>query len=107
MTYFEPVKAVAVIRDTNGFWTHPHYFQPSCDEASRADFDEWLRMNQLVCALRWLENDAPPQVIEAWENGSSDIREWQPSSPAEEGWFIGSIHDTEDGPVCVWLRGMA
>ncbi|EPV4612083.1 hypothetical protein ACV4SA_004811, partial [Escherichia coli] len=21
-----------------------------------------------------------------------------------EGWFIGSIHDTEDGPVCVWLR---
>ncbi|MED9131274.1 hypothetical protein RCM40_10780, partial [Escherichia marmotae] len=24
-----------------------------------------------------------------------------------EGWFIGSIHDTEDGPVCVWLRNKA
>ncbi|HFO4767186.1 TPA: hypothetical protein ACHJ1G_005562, partial [Escherichia coli] len=23
------------------------------------------------------------------------------------GWFIGSIHDTEDGPVCVWLRNKA
>ncbi|EPM9900837.1 hypothetical protein ACTTRM_005085, partial [Escherichia coli] len=22
-------------------------------------------------------------------------------------WFIGSIHDTEDGPVCVWLRNKA
>ncbi|EPP0182546.1 hypothetical protein ACUJ2E_005497, partial [Escherichia coli] len=21
--------------------------------------------------------------------------------------FIGSIHDTEDGPVCVWLRNKA
>lgn len=104
MTHSEPVKAVAVIRDHNRFWTHPHYFKPSCYEASQADFNEWLRTNQLVCALRWLENDAPPQVIEAWENGASDISEWQPSVPSEEGWFIGSIHDTEDGPVCVWLR---
>ncbi|HFO4393433.1 TPA: hypothetical protein ACHJWK_005297, partial [Escherichia coli] len=24
-----------------------------------------------------------------------------------DGWFIGSIHDTEDGPVCVWLRNKA
>ncbi|WP_366557365.1 hypothetical protein [Pantoea rodasii] len=29
---------------------------------------------------------------------------WQPSGPAGEGWFTGSIHDTDDGPVCVWLR---
>ncbi|EPV6014111.1 hypothetical protein ACV7M7_005021, partial [Escherichia coli] len=21
--------------------------------------------------------------------------------------FVGSIHDTEDGPVCVWLRNKA
>ncbi|EHL4600861.1 hypothetical protein MPC93_005083 [Salmonella enterica] len=21
-----------------------------------------------------------------------------------EGWFVGSIHDTEDGAVCIWLR---
>ncbi|MCV5421355.1 hypothetical protein OFN47_32105, partial [Escherichia coli] len=24
--------------------------------------------------------------------------------PEGEGWFVGSIHDTEDGPVCIWLR---
>jgi hypothetical protein len=32
------------------------------------------------------------------------ISDWQPSAPAGDGWFIGSIHDTEDGPVCIWLR---
>lgn len=54
-----------------------------------------------------MENDAPPQVITAWENGASDISDWQPSAPAGEGWFIGSIHDTEDGPVCVWLPSLS
>ncbi|HFO5431081.1 TPA: hypothetical protein ACHKAL_003391, partial [Escherichia coli] len=33
-----------------------------------------------------------------------DIASWKPERPEGEGWFIGSIHDTEDGPVCVWLR---
>jgi hypothetical protein len=23
---------------------------------------------------------------------------------ASWGWFIFSIHDTEDGPICVWVR---
>ncbi|WRH15744.1 hypothetical protein GC087_24405 (plasmid) [Pantoea sp. JZ2] len=27
-----------------------------------------------------------------------------PVKPPGEGWFTGSIHDTDDGPVCVWLR---
>ena len=51
-----------------------------------------------------MENDAPPHVIAAWEKGIQDVSDWHPSAPEGEGWFIGSIHDTEDGPVCVWLR---
>ncbi|HFY0714224.1 TPA: hypothetical protein ACIGWI_005050, partial [Escherichia coli] len=27
-----------------------------------------------------------------------------PEAPEGEGWFVGSIHDTEDGAVCIWLR---
>ena len=50
-----------------------------------------------------MENDAPPQVIADWEKGKN-ISDWLPSALEGEGWFIGSIHDTEDGPVCVWLR---
>ncbi len=33
-----------------------------------------------------------------------DIAVWEPERPEGEGWFVGSIHDTEDGPVCIWLR---
>ncbi|HGV2417417.1 TPA: hypothetical protein ACNCFI_004887, partial [Escherichia coli] len=33
-----------------------------------------------------------------------DIAAWEPERPEGEGWFVGSIHDTEDGPVCIWLR---
>lgn len=37
----------------------------------------------------------------------ADISAWEPERPEGDGWFIGSIHDTEDGPVCVWLRNKA
>lgn len=33
-----------------------------------------------------------------------DLSSWQPEQPNGEGWFVGSIHDTEDGAVCIWLR---
>lgn len=33
-----------------------------------------------------------------------DIAAREPEWPEGDGWFIGSIHDTEDGPACVWLR---
>jgi len=62
-----------------------------------------MRQHNLICATRWMENDAPPQVIADWEKGKN-ISDWLPSALEGEGWFIGSIHDTEDGPVCVWLR---
>ncbi len=37
----------------------------------------------------------------------ADISAWEPERPEGDGWFIGSIYDTEDGPVCVWLRNKA
>lgn len=24
--------------------------------------------------------------------------------PDNDGWFLGSVHDTSDGPVCYWFR---
>ncbi|EHS1468042.1 hypothetical protein KVU04_000898, partial [Salmonella enterica subsp. enterica serovar Typhimurium] len=35
-----------------------------------------------------------------------DISAWQPEAPEGERWFVGSIHDTEDGEVCIWLRNV-
>jgi hypothetical protein len=51
-----------------------------------------------------MESDITDEQLEALEAGDADISEWIPTPPAGEGWFIGSIHDTEDGPVCYWLR---
>ena len=27
-----------------------------------------------------------------------------PEPPDDDGWFLGSVHDTGDGPVCYWFR---
>jgi len=104
MNFPEHIGPVTVIRDPDGFWTHPHYFNPAGDSNNRSEFGDWLHRHNLTYTICWMENDASPHVIEAWTAGHIDISDWQPSTPAGEGWFIGSIHDTEDGPVCVWLR---
>ncbi|MDV7024444.1 MULTISPECIES: hypothetical protein [Atlantibacter] len=104
MTFPEHIGPVTVVRDPDGFWTHPRYFNPEGDEASRGEFGDWLHRHNLTCATCWMENDAPPHVMAAWVAGNGDVSDWHPSMSAGEGWFIGSVHDTEDGPVCVWLR---
>lgn len=104
MTFPEHIGPVTVARNPDGFWTHPHYFQPEGDEASRGEFGDWLHRHKLTCSTCWMESDAPEQVTQAWEAGASDASGWEPTIAEGEGWFIGSIHDTEDGPICVWLR---
>lgn len=70
MTHPESVRPVTVTRDRNGFWTHPHYFAPASDEVTQTEFGDWMRQHNLTCATRWMENDAPPQVIADWEKGN-------------------------------------
>lgn len=81
MTHPESVRPVTVTRDRNGFWTHPHYFVPARDEATQTEFGDWMRQHNLTCATRWMENDAPPQVIADWEKGKQNISDWLPSAP--------------------------
>lgn len=37
-------------------------------------------------------------------DGQVNCSAWEIQHPAEPGWFILSIHDAEDGPVCIWGR---
>ncbi|KGB10026.1 hypothetical protein DR73_4482 [Enterobacteriaceae bacterium ATCC 29904] len=104
MTFPERIGPATVVRNPDGFWTHPRYFEPESDEARQGEFGDWLHRHRLTCRTCWMESDAPPPVTAAWEAGDSKACDWQPSAPDGEGWFIGSIHDTEDGPICVWLR---
>ncbi len=58
-----------------------------------------MKANNLQWTIRAMdEDDFNPDA------DGPDISAWEPERPEGDGWFIGSIHDTEDGPVCVWMR---
>jgi len=100
----DKIGPVAVTRDRNGYWTHPRFFMPedSRDYGHPGEFEAWLTIHNL--AYTWMENEAASEVVASYNAGDRCINEWLPAYPSGGGWFIGSIHDTEDGPVCVWLR---
>ncbi|MFJ5378165.1 hypothetical protein ACIPSX_12545 [Pectobacterium sp. CHL-2024] len=71
-------------------------------------FDEWIQNNGMDWGITELETD-PSAEADAirdryFEAGDLNVSDWNPTPPAGDGWFVGSIHDTEDGPVCIWLR---
>ncbi|MEN4691197.1 hypothetical protein SB912_19195 [Pantoea sp. SIMBA_072] len=105
MTYPAEISAQPVVRDRWGGWTHPDFFVPAGgnEYPQHGEFEAWLTTHNLAAAFTWMENDAPDWMMQAFRN-TGDCSRWEPSGPAGESWFTGSIHDTDDGPVCVWLR---
>ena len=96
------IQPLQVERDECGFWTHPAW--PDDGDECALPFS-WFGDHGLEYCIVEMENDAPEGMMEAWMGDRDyDCTPWQPSKPAGEGWFTFSIHDTEDGPVCVWVR---
>ncbi len=90
-------------RNRDGFYAHPDFPENLTD----ARFDSWSNAIGLQYSIDLLQNDYRDEskdVRERYENGETDILAWHPEAPEGENWFIGSIHDSEDGPVCIWLR---
>ncbi|WP_256676858.1 hypothetical protein [Pseudomonas sp. H3(2019)] len=55
-----------------------------------------------------MESDVDADIFDAYMNdGQVDCSAWEIPHPTEPGWFILSIHDAEDGPVCIWGRKVA
>lgn len=91
-----------VMRDELGHWTHPAW--PSWNDESGIP-KSWFTDNGLELYIVEFESDASPEMQAAYfEQGNPSCSAWQPSQPTGNGWFVFSIHDTEDGPVCVWVR---
>lgn len=101
------MQPMSVERDDMGYWTHPDYFVPSNGNefGVPGEFDAWLEAQGMECSILSLESDND-ELAEQYADGEldGDVTTWNPSQPAGEGWFIGSIHDTEDGPYCIWFR---
>jgi hypothetical protein len=88
-------------RPRDGWWRHPDWPVEERDEVMKS----WLTVIGYEIDFAWLEHDEDAEDVQTrWENGDTDILAWQPKPPAGDGWFIVSIHDHEDGPVCVWAR---
>lgn len=103
------MKAIEVQRDELGFWTHSEYFEPANGNEFGVfgEFEKWLESKNLESYTLSLENDIDQQdFADKYFNGEydADFSLWEPTMPSGGGWFIGSIHDTEDGPYCIWLR---
>ncbi len=95
------IQAHLVERDQFGFWTHPNY-PDLADNCSSSEAQETLRWLGLELQNVFMESDAP----RLYDSARSDQRysEWIPTRPEGAGWFVLSIHDTDNGPVCQYVR---
>lgn len=101
-----PVAPHPVTRSEDGWYVHPRLndFLDGREYITPAEFNQWLSDNNLQSSMTFmdLEDDSP--LAQEWA-ASSSFAGWEPERPEGEGWFIGSIHESEDdGPVCLWLR---
>ena len=91
-------------RNEGGWWTHPD--MPVIETSEQ--FDEWQKQQGFQLCIVMLDGDAGDGAEEAYktylDGAVADCSAWQPSTPEGDGWFIVSIHDTEDGPACIWIR---
>ncbi|AXH43556.1 hypothetical protein HOV55_gp38 [Erwinia phage vB_EhrS_59] len=95
------IKPIEVQRDKYGYWTHPDYdaFCDGREFISTAEMDKWMEENGLEWRVEYRDEGEIGRQTDGY-----DISTWQPSGIKGDGWFVGSIHDTEDGAVCIWLR---
>ena len=103
----EKITPVAVELDENGYWEHPAYAACYGDrECIPADeYNQWLHEIGMELDIVCLEYDVDSITRRRYfDTGSPDVHDWVPTKPDGEGWFIVSICDTDEGPVCTWMR---
>lgn len=100
------VQPMEVVRDELGHFRHPGIPWSVLEESSdcAARFMEW----GFEVGVVWFEGDASEELVDRYfEQADPDLSKWSPSAPRGAGWFVASIHDTESGPCCLWIRHLS
>lgn len=100
------LEPVEVARDALGWWSHPGYLaEYGDDEISGEECASWFARHRLESAQTLMSDEVKPEVAEAYFNdGQCNCSAWAIKPPPGAGWFLLSIYDSEDGPVCDWGR---
>ncbi|EBI1062083.1 hypothetical protein FTY95_19610 [Salmonella enterica] len=93
---------VEVSRDEHGYWTHPALIRSCCQTIPLLKW--WLRVQNLECFVMTMRDDATEAFCAARNDGLPDPSKWELVPPPGEGWFLGSVHKSKDGPACYWFR---
>lgn len=97
---------VEVVRDSEGYWTHPilkSYFDP---ELEQWDFSMYPLHNEYEVKQIYIDDDyyAPHGLVLALDDGDCNVSEWKPTPPDGEVWFLVWIAYSEDGPFALFIR---
>ena len=92
------IQPVAVVRDGDGWWSHPD--MPDFDE-DYAALKAWIAEQRLELQQWHMEADI--EGHHPYDDGACHCLGWSPTAPARE-WFLLGIFDSEDGPCVSWAR---
>lgn len=97
------IQPAQIQRDENGYWSHPDF--PAWDEGTKQEtIDQWFADNEIAYAVDEFEDSdtATEEMHKAYyDDGEIGVPDWKPRCH-QEGAFLLSIHDTEQGPVAVF-----
>lgn len=104
----QAIEPVEVMRDAEGWWSHPQYLmEPEFEDVDALTLERYrsyLTDRGVESSYTTMESDDYVEFERYCETGDANCSAWTPLPPDGTGWFILSIHDTEDGPICVWGR---
>jgi hypothetical protein len=100
---YQMIQPIEVQRDSYGYWTHPDYlaFCDGREYIPNEEFKGWMESQGLEWSVEYRDEEMSDPDVDG-----ADLSNWNPESPAGDGWFVGSIHDSDDGAVCIWLRAV-
>ncbi|WP_311752733.1 hypothetical protein [Proteus columbae] len=98
-----PIIPEVVERNEDGYWVHSKL--PYSETGS--EITQWLSDNKLDQSCVYMSEDVDEDAAvfqNYFTHGNTNVSAWIPTELPGEGWFIGAIYESEEGPVCLWLR---